>query len=85
MHNSEKLLRVWKKNNKMEYPNNIKKIREQRGWSISEVLRRLVRRDINISEPTYSKIERGERDLFIKELDAIADVLRVDKEEIIKS
>ena len=73
-------LRHLKKQSKMnELKNNIKKLRQDKGWSQSDVSKQL-----GISIPAYSKIETGITDINLSRLEQISRIFEVDAAELLR-
>lgn len=64
--------------------NRIKIFREQKGLSQSQLADLLKNKAISISRETISKIETGDRAISVIEIKALAEVLQINIEELIK-
>ena len=62
----------------MSLANNIKKIREGKGF-----LQKQVATHINVDKSTYSKIEKGTREITVKELQKIAELFSISIDQIV--
>jgi transcriptional regulator with XRE-family HTH domain len=56
----------------------IKAIREKKAFSQSEVVEKLMEKNINMSRETLSKIENGNRSISAVELNALCNILGID-------
>ena len=62
----------------MNFTEHIKRLREER-----QTPRRQLVAALNIDTATYCKIEKGERRAMCEQVALIADMLRIDKEELL--
>ena len=62
----------------------LKGFREDHGFSQQDLSGKLINRGINLSRETISKIESGNRNITVLEIKALAEVLNVSYEEIVK-
>lgn len=58
----------------------LKELRKSKGISVEEVCEKL-----NVSESTYSRMERGETATWISKIDEICDLFKIEPEELILS
>jgi transcriptional regulator with XRE-family HTH domain len=56
----------------------IKVVREEKAFSQSEVVEKLMEKNINMSRETLSKIENGNRSISAVELNALCNILGID-------